>query len=231
MDTDLQKCHSFIQSLLQPERKRAPAVEARWRAVTVSRQSGAGGHAVAEMLAAYLQRRAPQQVPWTVFDSNLVEKVLKDHGLPERLAKFMPENHMSRVQDILDDLLGVHPPVETLVHKTAETILHLAALGNVVLVGRAANIITSRLDHVFHVRLIAPLEKRVAQMQALRRIGKAAALKFVRAEDRARRSYVRKYFRMGLDDPLLYHLIINTGWVDYGTAARIIGEAVLTGCK
>ena len=47
------------------------------RAVTISRQTGSGGHVVAEQLAAYLQAHAPNEAcPWTVFDRNLVEKVL-----------------------------------------------------------------------------------------------------------------------------------------------------------
>ncbi|MBP7976936.1 MAG: cytidylate kinase family protein, partial [Verrucomicrobia bacterium] len=46
-------------------------------------------------------------------------------------------------------------------------------------------------------------------------------------EDRGRKRYLRKYFDADPDDPLLYHLIINTDDVPYEEAARIIGEAVL----
>jgi len=36
----------------------------------------------------------------------------------------------------------------------AETILHLAEQGNVILIGRGANLVTRELQHVFHVRLV-----------------------------------------------------------------------------
>src|SRR5262245_23097114 len=131
-----------------------------WRAVTISRQTGSRGYEVAETLAKYLQARTASEVPWTVFDRNLVERVLADHHLPGQLARFMPEDRHSEIENILGDVLGVHPPSPSLVAKTTETILHLAELGNVILLGRGANIITSRLSYVFHVRLIGSLERR-----------------------------------------------------------------------
>ena len=32
--------------------------------------------------------------------------------------------------------------------------------------------------------------------------------------------YVKKYFGKDIDDPLLYHLVINTDLVSYGESAR-----------
>jgi cytidylate kinase len=229
METGMHKCLSFIQCHLQPARRvTLPSGEERWRAVTISRQTGSGGHAVAELLAEYLQKHIPKHCPWTVFDRNLVEKVLEDHHLPARIAQFMPEDRVSRIEDILDDLLGVHPPAETLVHKTTQTILHLAELGNVIIIGRGANVITSRLDYVFHVRLIGSLEKRAGRIQEVQHAGKAAALKFIRREDRGRQRYLKKYFGKKVDDPMLYHLTINTDLVSYQTAAEMIGSAVIS---
>ena len=36
-----------------------------------------------------------------------------------------------------------------------------------------------------------------------------------------------RYFNREIDDPLLYHLVINTDLVPYEIAARMIGDAVL----
>ena len=54
-----------------------------------------------------------------------------------------------------------------------------------------------------------------------------AALELIRREDRGRKRYLRKYFRKDIDDPLLYHLVINTDFVSYQEAARLIGDAVV----
>jgi hypothetical protein len=38
---------------------------------------------------------------------------------------------------------------------------------------------------------------------------------------------VKRYFGRNVEDPLLYHLTINTDVVSYDEATRIIGDAVL----
>jgi|DewCreStandDraft_4_1066084.scaffolds.fasta_scaffold75452_1 cytidylate kinase len=226
----LDRCLAFINCQISPPK--SPTVgyrngESR-RAVTLSRQAGSGAHAIAEKLAEFLQANAPNPAcPWTVFDRNLVEKVLEDHKLPAHLAKFMPEDRISEIADTMDELFGLHPSSWTLVHKTAETILQLAELGNVILIGRGANVITSNLDYVFHVRLVAPLEKRIRHVQELRQVSAREAAALIEKEDLGRRRFLKKYFNKDIDDPLLYHLTINTGLFSYEDAARLIGQAVL----
>jgi cytidylate kinase len=103
----------------------------------------------------------------------------------------------------------------------------LAELGNVILIGRGATVITNKLDYVFHVRLVGSLEKRVAHIQELRRLSKEAALELIRREDRGRTRYLKTHFKADLDDPLLYHLVINTDLVSYENAAQLIADAML----
>jgi cytidylate kinase len=225
-----EKCLPFIASQFHPDGEPQPAsgTNVPRLAVTISRQSGSGGHAVGEKLAEYLQAQAPKSsLPWMVFDRNLVEKVLEDHNLPSRLVQFMPEDRVTDLTDVIQEMFGLHPPFWTLVHLTAETILHLAEQGNVILIGRGANLVTSKLPHVFHVRLVGSLEKRVEHMQKIRGLGKKAARELVRDEDRGRQRYLKKYFNKEFDDPLLHHLVINTDLVSYEDAARIIGDAAL----
>ncbi len=226
--TDYGRCLEYINSQVQTPRELASEVAVpRWRAVTISRQAGAGGHAVAEELIALLQGRAPAgSPPWTIFDRNLVERVLQDHDLPARLAKFMPEDRMSNVSDTLDGLFGLHPPTWTLVRKTADTILHLAELGNVVIIGRGANIITRGLDSAFHVRLVGSEKKRIEHLRSYKHLSLEAASTYLRDEDLGRKRYVKQYYAADIEDPLLYHLVINTDLVPYAETARMIAEAV-----
>ncbi|HYG36103.1 MAG TPA: cytidylate kinase family protein, partial [Clostridia bacterium] len=112
--------------------------------------------------------------------------------------------------------------------KISDTILHLAELGNVILIGRGANIITSKLDYVFHVRLVGSLERRVQYIQEVNHLSPKEALDFVRREDLGRQRYLKKYFNKDIEDPLLYHLGINTDLVPYAEAARMIAHAVET---
>ena|SRR5580765_7228872 len=232
VQSGFERCQAFINCQMQPAGSADSPAKAgrRWRAVTISRQAGAGAHAVAARLAEYLQAAGGRDAkPWLVFDRNLTGKVLEEHDLPANLAKFMPEDRVSAIADTMEEFFGLHPPTWILVRETADTILHLAELGNVILIGRGANVVTSKLAHVFHVRLVGSLEKRIANVQANRQLTKDAALEFIRREDAGRRRYLKTYFHKNIDDPLLYHLIINTDSISPAKAAEIIGDAVLSG--
>jgi cytidylate kinase len=226
---NLEHCLSFINSQLQnANESKAFAKNGVRRAVTISRQTGCDAFGIAEKLAHYLQERSPKNAcPWTVFDRNLIDKVLEDHNLPACLAKFLPEDRASELEDFLNELFAVRPPSSTIVHQTAETILKLAALGNVILIGRGGSVITAKLPDVLHVRLVAPLEKRVGHIQKSHGMTGAEASKFCQAEDRGRERYLKKYFNADINDPLLYHMVINTGQLDHDVAARLVGEAVM----
>jgi cytidylate kinase len=228
---DLDKCVPFINAELRfAGRAQPPPSELLRPVVTISRQSGCGAHAVGEKLAAYLEAHSQEAwCPWQVFDSNLVAAILAEHKLPKRFAKFMPEDRTSELAETMDELLGIHPPSSVLLRHTRETISRLAERGNVVLIGRGASAITSDRENVVHVRLVASLDKRVEHVRQMRDIPRTTALKAIRNEDRARRRYIKQYFGMDLEDPLLYHLVINTGLLSYEKAARLIGDAVLKG--
>lgn len=225
----LEKCYAFINCQLRPAGKGAPGNPQGERklAVTLSRQTGSGALIVAEKLAEYLQARAPGGCVWTVFDRNLVQRVLEDHNLPQQLAQFMPEDRVSAIADMMEESLGLHPSASTLVQETTETILKLAAMGNAIIVGRGATVITSKLPHVFHVRLCGSLEKRLERVQFYKKLDSKAALQFVETEECGRRRYLKKHFGADIDNPLLYHLIVNTDRVSLSDAACLIGDAAI----
>jgi cytidylate kinase len=223
-----ENCLAFLNCQVNPTARRAGTrTITRRTAITLSRQTGAGGHTIAERLASRLQTESPKaSPPWTVFDRNLVEKVLEDHHLPTRLASHLPEDRTSQIEDIMGDLFEMSPPSWKLIEQTTETILRLVGLGNVIVIGRGANLVTARLPNVFHVRLVAPLDQRIASIQELRKLTRKAAATAVRDEDRGRARYLKKYFKADIEDPLLYHLVINTGFVGTDEAVEMIAEAM-----
>jgi len=197
-------------------------------AVAISREAGSGAIPIAEKLAEYLQAHTPSNDrPWTVFDKNLIETVLEDHHLPARLAKFLPEDRISAINDTVDEILGLHPPSWVLIRQSTETMLRLAELGNVILVGRGATVVTSRLPHVLRVRLVGSLEKRVARVQETERLSQAEARASVRRQDHGRAWYVRKFFRRDNADVLVHDLVINTDRLSEQEVAKLIGDTTL----
>jgi cytidylate kinase len=222
-------CLSFIHTQLQTPGQPGEIVKKDvHRAVTISRQAGCGAAVVARKLADYLQEHASGDGrPWIVFDRNLIDKVLEDHNLPHRLAKCLHEDRVSQLEEILADVFDVRPSLQTVVQQATETMHRLAGQGNVIIIGWGSNIIMAKLPHVLHVRLVSPLEKRIEHAAHVHSLTENEAYKFCMNEDRARERYFKKYLNADINDPLLYHLIVNTGRLNYNEAAKLIGEAVL----
>ncbi len=226
----VERCLSFINSQMQPPDRAlmfGPPT-AHKCAITISREAGCRAHALAEKLVRYLEpHNAPEAPPWTIFDKNLIQQVLQEHQLPERLAQFMPEDRILEIDDIMDELFGLRPPSWTLVQQISETILRLADLGNVIIVGRGANIITAKLSHVFHLRMVGSLQRRIENMQCFEGLQLKEATERIRHEDLGRQRYVKKHFEKDVGDPLLYHLVINTDLVSPAEAVPLVGELAL----
>jgi len=224
INVNLDHCLSFINS--QSSATAKPAVVRR--SVTISRQAGCGAIFVAERVAKYLDEHAPiPGVKWTIFDRQLMIKVLEDHKLPTYLLKILPEDRTSYVQDTLADIFNVHPTADKMVKLIAETILHLAEAGNAIIVGRGANIVTAKMPHVLHVRLVADLDDRIERVCQEYNKSPEAARRYCLEEDPARTRYLKSYFNTDINDPLHYHLVINTSRINFDDAARMIGEAAV----
>ncbi|HAR96881.1 MAG TPA: hypothetical protein DCR97_13110 [Deltaproteobacteria bacterium] len=222
-----EKAMSFAKSVSYPKAGEKPHGAAVRPAITISRLTGAGGHVIAAELAEFLQDRVPGDQPWTVFDQNLVEKVLEDHNLEKRVADAMSEEHKSMFADLVEAIIRKHPSAWTLVEHTSATILRLATMGNVILVGRGGVVITSKLPNAFHVRLVGSLEKRIEYGQRVYGVDREAALNFIKKRDEGRKRYLKDYFDVDVDDPLLYHVTINTDLMGYEEATRMIGDEVI----
>ena len=226
-DTSLEKSPSFVVSQFKRPREGQRAGGPQWPgpAITISHQTGAGAHEVADRIARILEETEPRSVqPWKVFDHELVERALEEHHWPKALADKMPEDKRSYIADVMDELFGLRPPSWVLAPQVAETTLRLAAAGHVILVGRGATVVTAPLPNVFHVRLIASLPKRIERVQKLHGLDPELAARFIRKEDRGRWRYVKAHFHARLDADLLYDLVINTDRVACGDAAALIAE-------
>ena len=195
--------------------------------VTISRQTGAYGITVSKDLCVYLQKNEKRtKCIWTVFDKELIEKVIQDHDLPETVLPYLSEDTVSEIQDMIEESLGLHPSHDLLVMKTNKTILHLAQLGYAIIVGRASNIITAKMPGGLSIRLVCPLEKRIEHVQEYYKLTLKAAKEFVSEGDRKRKNYVKKYFDRDIEDPLLYDMLINVDCLSRQETIQVIGDLV-----
>ena len=196
--------------------------------VTISREVGVNGLLFGEMLIKYLAGNdAEAKSHWTLFERNLMEKVAEEHNLPADIAKYMPERNISELQDILEKFFEIRPRRQSLIYKTSSTILHLAHLGNVVLIGRGANIITKDIRGGIHIRLVASKEYKLKYVRDFFKISRMKSLKFMEKEEKIRKDYVKKTFRKNIEDPLLYSIVFNMDFVSSEDAVNIIGDQVM----
>ena len=224
---ELEKCRLYIESHKKKKEINYRKLPVR-PCITISRETGTNAKLVSEKLIKILQERSKENEPgWTIFDKNLIEKVLEDHNLPGTLRRLLHEDKVSFFSSMLNEMLSGLPGHWTLIHKTGETILQIASLGNVIIIGRGANIITQNLSNALHVRLIAPLNERVKNFAEVHMLDYKKAKALVEEHDINRMKYIHSVFNKKIDDPSLYHLIVNTRGLTCLQTANIIGSAVV----
>ena len=104
-----------------------------------------------------------------------------------------------------------------------ETVLQLAELGSIVIVGRGANIILKDDPRVLRVGLIANEVDRVNRIANHENVTYETAKEYMMNRDAARTQFFQKYFN--IEDPdnrFNYHAILNTSEMNFDLATDII---------
>lgn len=219
-----EKCKQYInQHSLEIEKKKEI-----FPCITISRQTGSGSYEISEKVINLLQSKTKEpENPWTYFNKELIEKIIEEFKLPKVFTTYIVEDKYNHIADVVNELLGVKPSEWTIVHKSTEIILQLARFGKVIIVGRGSSVITSKLPNSFHIRLVAPIENRIKHVQDVFHFSKPQAIEYIQKEDASRTKYLKSHFFRQPNDEMLYHLIINTGKINYNEAASIIADAVM----
>jgi cytidylate kinase len=102
----------------------------------------------------------------------------------------------------------------------------LAAKGNMVIMGRGAQIVLADIPEVFRVRVVAPTEIRVQRIAEKLNLSMDRASDYVRKHDRHRRTTVEMIFEVNLADWSLYDLVVNTARVTVDTAVDLVCRGV-----
>lgn len=192
--------------------------------ITLSRESGTNGTALARALAARLPHG--DDPPWTVYSANLIEEMLRSNNLPPHLARFLPEDKVSELDASVGEVVGLHPNLWMLVAKINELMRQIARGGHAVIMGRGANFATRDLPNGIHLRLVAPAAYRDAH--AARELGvdlgQASARNAQR--DAARQRYVRSNFSAHIADPTAYDLVFNVAQVPFEVMVELVPHYV-----
>jgi cytidylate kinase len=98
--------------------------------------------------------------------------------------------------------------------------------GQVVIIGRASQVILAPRRNVLHVRVVAPLQARVAYVAVREGLDEVSARGRVQLKDHDRSRYLQTVYHHHVDDPMLYDLVINTGVLSLDKAVELICQAL-----
>ncbi len=113
-----------------------------------------------------------------------------------------------------------------MIEKMMETMIHLARIGHIIFVGRAAHLITAKYPRAVHVRVVGSLEARARRVAASKGALWDETMAEVKKVDYQRKHFISTYFHVDLDDPTLYDMIFNTDRISVEEAARLIAHLV-----
>lgn len=169
--------------------------------IALSREAGTNGAAVARLVGEHLG--------WPVYDSELLQRIADDLGVRRSLLDNIDERQRGWLEERLAGLFVASEVSESAYFRhLMETILSLAKIGSCVIVGRGATKALP-LDTTLRVRVMAPLEHRVAAVSREHGISREAALARVQTTDRNRNHFVKDHFQMDPADPANYDLLLN----------------------
>jgi len=195
--------------------------------VTVSRQIGAGGSAIASLVAHALGFR--------LVDNELIDRVAQQAGL----SRTYVANREERAPGFLERLIRVlsrstpemqsappdrlpEPEETSLVAATEKVVAELAAEGRVVLVGRAAPAVLSNTRDALHVKIVAPIPFRIARIVEADGVDEREAERRLKESDANRARYHRHHYGRDWGDPANYHMVLNTGSLGLDGATALI---------
>jgi hypothetical protein len=162
--------------------------------ITISRQYGCEGAALAHRLVDILNERCRPSFAWVAYDHELLSKISTEPHLRKNVIEALDSRRHERMGKLFDTILNCKATDAAEMRQLADVVRTLAVLGRAVLLGRGSYLITQDLKTGLHVKLVAPLDWRALHVAATREVSHGEAKKIVAEGDRRREQYLRKHF-------------------------------------
>jgi cytidylate kinase len=200
----------------------APATVTRPRglSVAISREAGAQGPTIA--------RKVGELLGWQVFDTEALDYLVQDDSAREQFLAELPNSAKVWASAQLTRLrkhqkVAIDPDTAAMM----ELVLAVAASGDAVIVGRGAGFLLPP-ETTVHVRVVAPLEARVAYFAQWARLTREEAAIEVRTRDARRAEFITRTLGRDPNDPTGYDAVVNSARLGIEGTVQFIGWAVRT---
>ncbi len=192
--------------------------------ITISRQTGVGGHELADTIVDVFNRQPDRQFfsEWQVFDRTVCEMVAEDPHYEKNLQSLLEEEYRSTTADLFHQVLHRTADQDLVAQRVFLVVRTLAGMGKAIIVGRGGAQATEGMPGRLAVRVIAHLDHRVSRAMEVHGLSERDARTGAARRDRDRRRLLQSSFGADIDDPDHYDLVVNAARVTY----EEIGEAL-----
>ena len=105
-------------------------------------------------------------------------------------------------------------------------IIELAKSQAIVIRGRGSQFILKDFPGAFHVLVVAPLDLRVKRVMERMKLDEEKAKNEIKRSDSNHQEFLRRYFHAEPENPLDYHIVLNSELMSIQEAASVIVNAV-----
>lgn len=195
--------------------------------VTISREVGCSGLAIANDLARFLNKSYPGQ-EWKVLSKEIFEKSALELNLEsERVSKIFKQVDRTSFDELLSAFSEKRYKSDRTVRRTVmEVIRTFAEDGYCIMVGRASNIITRDIKNSLHIRINAPLEFRIQSIMQKDHIDRVGSIAFIERVEKERQAYRRAVLGKDLIDSEIFDMTINASRFSPCLLTRLIMMAI-----
>jgi cytidylate kinase len=200
---------------------------ATMRAITVSREYGSGGGEIAARLA--------RRLGWQLIDHGIVAQVARMLNEPVNETEAFDEHaegflaKLGASLRLLGSFTGAPPDEEQRLRRREAlkaAVVDAVSAEPVVIVGRSAQVVLADRRDALHLRVVAPLESRIAYVARREGLDPDAAKARIQQKDHDREHYLIEVERRRADDASLYDLVINTGVLSLDNAVQLTLSAL-----
>ncbi len=178
--------------------------------ITISREVGCSGLAIAEFLAFKLKDKYPGH-DWKVLSKEIFhQSAFELHLDPERVSRVYKQIDRTAFDEVLNAFHEKKYKSDKKVRKTVvDVIRSFAEDGFCIIVGRASNVIAADIKNALHIRIVAPLEYRTQSIMERNNYSKDTALKFIEQVEKERFAYRHSAMDKGMNAPEFFDITFN----------------------
>jgi cytidylate kinase len=169
--------------------------------ITISREVGSGGAAIARQLG--------ERLGWPVFDKEILVAMADDDAVRTQLYQSMDERDLSWLEETLRSLADSDFRRNDYFRRLTETVLVLARQASAVFVGRGADMILPR-DRGLRVGITASCKYRIQEFARRHGLMQEAAREEVLRLEEDRAAWIRNRFRVEATDWSRHDLVLNS---------------------